>query len=467
MSQGTQTTSHTGKRRGSRGVVVVASMMLFSMFFGAGNLIIPPVLGASASEHFGPAVLGFLCSGVLLPVLAVLSIAVTGRDAQDLASRGGKVFGIVFTVLVYLSIGAFYGLPRTAAVSFSMTVTPNLGWDSWGATAAFAAVFFLVTLALAFDPNGIVDKLGKFLTPALIVLLVVLVAMGLASLHGTPGPVGEDFVQAPAVGGFVHGYLTMDSLAALAFGLVVVNSLVEKGVPKGPALVRGVSLSGVAAGVLLGAVYVGLGMIGRRMPDGQGFSDGASLLASAAQQTMGTAGTVVFGLIVLLACLTTSVGLLGATSGYFAKLVPAVSYRWWAVIFTVIAFFVSTLGLETVISIAAPIVGFLYPAAMTLILLTLLEPLTRRRLNLTFVLALAVAILWAALMTLDSLGVAGAGALISWSPGYAQQMGWALPTLAAAILGLVLDLVRGVPRTTAIGGETHAESLEREAAARS
>lgn len=440
---------------GRGGVLVVTSMMLFSMFFGAGNLIFPPVLGVGAGENFGAAILGFLSSGVLLPVLAVLAIALTGRDVQDLARRGGRAFGLLFPVLVYLSIGAFYALPRTATVSFSTAVTPLFGWDSWGSTATFSAVFFLVTFALAFDPNGIVDKLGKWLTPALIALLVVLVLTSMLALHGHPGPAEQEYSSHAFAGGFVNGYLTMDSLAALAFGIVVVSSLRTKGVPTGPSLVRGVSLAGLAAGLLLALVYVGLGLIGHRMPQGSSYSDGAALLAAAARQVLGPVGAVVFALIVILACLTTSVGLLGATSDYFAKVVPGVSYRWWAVVFTVVAFLVSTLGLETVIAIAGPIVGFLYPAGMTLILLTLvealIEPLLGRRLHLAFVLALAVAVLWAALMTLDSLGWAtdGVRPLIRWSPGYAQDLGWALPTLAATVLGGSLDLVRGHRRAVA------------------
>lgn len=444
-------------------VIVVAAMMLFSMFFGAGNLIFPPILGATAGENFVPAVLGFLSSGVLLPVLAVLAIAITGRDVQDLATRGGRIFGIVFPVLVYLSIGAFYALPRTATVSFSTTITPNFGWDSWGATAIFSAVFFIITLALAFDPNGIVDKLGKFLTPALLILLAVLVILGITHLGAQPGPAGAEYATHPYVSGFLEGYLTMDSLAALAFGIVVVSALRDKGLPTGPTLVRGVSISGILAGVLLAAVYVGLGVIGHRIPDAQSFSDGAALLSAAAEQTMGRPGAVVFGLVVLLACLTTSVGLLGATSEFFAKLIPALSYRGWAIVFTIIAFLVSTMGLQTVIKIAGPIVGFLYPAAITLILLTLLEPLLRRRLNLTYVFSLTVAIVWSALMSLNSLGWGSSWIepLIGWAPGHTQDLGWFFPTLAAAVVGYVIDLARGAQKAVPVGGETHAEAEER------
>lgn len=211
------------------------------------------------------------------------------------------------------------------------------------------------------------------------------------------------------------------------------------------------SAAGLIAGALLAAVYVGLALVGARIEDGTSYPDGATLLSAAAEQTMGRAGMVVFGLIVLLACLTTAVGLLGATSEYFSRLAPAIPYRWWVTSFSLIALVVSTLGLESVIAIAVPIIGFLYPAAITLVGLALAEAVLgrglRRPLSWTYVLALAVATAWSALMTAAGLGWGASWItpLIGWSPGHAQQLGWFLPTVAAALAGLGIDLI-GAPR---------------------
>lgn len=444
-------------------IIAIAAMMLFSMFFGAGNLIIPPIVGVESGEHFLPAILGFISTGVLLPVLAVIAVAITGNDVQDLARRGGRIFGLIFPILAYLSIGAFYALPRTATVSFSSAVTPVFGWESTGAAAGFSAVFFIIAFLMCLDPNGLVDKLGKYLTPALLVLLAILIVLAIFTMdHGT-GQASGDYATHAGATGFVNGYLTMDSIAALAFGILVVSALRHKGMPAGPKLVRGVGLSAIIAGVFLGVIYLGLGYIGNFIPNGSGYQDGAALLADAAAQTMRTPGTIVFGLIVLLACLSTAVGLLGATSEYFHKMVPKVSYRAWLVIFCLISFAVSTTGLETVLAIAAPIVGFLYPPAITLILLTLIEPLVRRRLHWTFVLALAVATIWAALMTLASLNVGASliTPLIGWSPGHSQDLGWFLPTLIAAVIGAILDLAGGARKGVPLGGESISEAEAR------
>ncbi|MCT1368092.1 MULTISPECIES: branched-chain amino acid transport system II carrier protein [Kocuria] len=457
--------AHTAQEPKSKSgwVIAIAAMMLFSMFFGAGNLIIPPIVGVESGEHFVPAIIGFISTGVLLPVLAVIAVAITGNDVQDLARRGGRIFGLIFPILAYLSIGAFYALPRTATVSFSSAVTPVFGWESTGAAAGFSAVFFIVAFLMCLDPNGLVDKLGKYLTPALLILLAVLIILGIFTIDHHTGQASGDYATHAGPAGFVNGYLTMDSIAALAFGILVVSALRHKGLPAGPKLVRGVGLSAIIAGAFLGLIYLGLGYIGNFIPNGAGYQDGAALLADAASQTMGTPGTVVFGLIVLLACLSTAVGLLGATSEYFNKLVPKVSYRAWLVIFCLISFAVSTTGLETVLAIAGPIVGFLYPPAITLILLTLIEPLIRRRLHWSYILALTVATLWAALMTLSSLNVGTdlITTLIGWSPGHAQDLGWFVPTVVAAVIGVVMDLAGGARKGVPLGGETVSEAEAR------
>ncbi|MBN9644215.1 branched-chain amino acid transport system II carrier protein [Corynebacterium mendelii] len=440
--------------------VTIAALMLFSMFFGAGNLIFPPMLGAEAGTSFAPAITGFLLAGVALPVISVIAVAITGNDIYDLAHRGGKIFGLMFPVLVYLAIGAFYALPRTAVVSFSTAVTPITGYDSTTAAVIFAAVYFAIALALAFDPSGLVDKLGKYLTPCLLALLVVLVVLSMVNLPGNPGEVSGVYTDHPMSAGLIKGYMTMDSLAALAFGIMIVSSLRYKGVPNGPVLVRGVGAAAIIAGALLAVIYVGLGMIGQKVDNPGAFPDGAALLTHAAQTTMGTPGMIVFGLIVLLACLSTAAGLIGATSEFFHRIVPSVSYRTWAVVFALISLGVSTLGLQQVLAIAGPIIGFLYPAAITLVFLTLIEPVFRRKLYWAFRIALFVAVVWSALMTALSLDIAPGiiSPIIDWSPAHEQDLGWVVPSLVGAAAGYVLDLVLRPVRAVPVGGEHQLEA---------
>lgn len=425
--------------------VLVTALMLFSMFFGAGNLIFPPMLGAEAGTNFTPAMVGFLATGVLMPILAVIALAVTGLDLHDLAGRGGRIFAFLFPPLVYLSIGALYALPRTGTVSYAIALEPHLGAGGMMPTLIFSAVFFGLSYVLAMNPNGIVDALGKYLTPALVALLAVLFIMGFLTLRTPAASPTEDFATGAFASGFVNGYMTMDSLAALAFGIIVIASLQEKGITARGDLLRGVAIAGAIAGFLLALVYVGLGYIGGHIENGQSYKDGATLLAEAARQTMGGAGALVFGLIVLLACLTTSVGLIGATSSFFAKLVPAVSYRTWAILFTCIAFVLASFGLEGLMSFAIPVITTLYPPALTLVVLALVEAALRASwMNYTHRFALTVSVFWALCMTLSAqgLGTEIIEPLISWSPAHTYQLGWITPTLVAAFIGGILDLTR-------------------------
>lgn len=449
--------SPTVKKKGTGAAVAVAMLMLFSMFFGAGNLIFPPILGASSGDGFSPAISGFLITGVALPVITVIAVAITGKDVQELAARGGKIFGLAFPVAVYLALGAAYALPRTAVVSYSSAVTPVTGFDGPVSSAIFAVIFFSIALALAFDPTGIVDRLGKYLTPALLVLLTVLIVLSVTGLKGEPPAASGDYADNPLAAGLIEGYMTMDSLAAMAFGIVVLNSLRQKGINYGPSLVRGVATSAIGAGVVLVAVYVGLGLVGQIFPGSENYTDGAALLSDAARSTMGFPGVILFGGIVLLACLTTAAGLIGATCEFFHKIIPSVSYRTWAIFFAAASVVVSTLGLDVVLSIAAPIIGFLYPIAITLVAITIIEPLLGRKLHWAFRISLTVVTVWAALMTAEDMG-ADVSPLIGWSPGHDLQLGWMIPTAVAIVVGIIVDFVVRPDRAVPIGGEQQIEA---------
>lgn len=447
-----QTVNDASGQRSSSAVLIATSLTLFSMFFGAGNLIFPPIMGASAGTNVAPAMIGFLIGGVALPVISIITITLSGTDMRDLVNRAGKSFGLVFSVMVYLSIGAFYALPRTGAVSFSTAVAPIIGTKSLTASILFSLVFFGVAFYLCWNPGTIIDSLGKVLTPILLGLLVLLVFLCLASLPAShDAPTGE-YSATPLAAGLLEGYMTMDSIAALAFGIIVVTSLGHTGGGIGAKVVRRTSTAAIIAGSLLAVVYVGLGLIGHVIPNAQSYGDGATLLADAAQMTMGWPGQIVFGLIVLTACMTTAVGLIAATSEFFHRLLPAISYRTWMIAFTIISFALASAGLDSVLAIAVPIITFLYPIAITVVFITIAtHPLRLTTPALwTFRLGSWMAAAWSAATTLAHVGVAteGISSVLMWSPLQANQLGWILPTLIAALIGACID-VAAMRRTAA------------------
>lgn len=436
--------------RGTSGngmTIAITSLALFSMFFGAGNLIFPPMLAVEAGDNFWPAILGFLGTGALLPVLAVIAIAMAGANVRDLAQRAGTVFGVIFPILAYLSIGAFYALPRTGAVSMETAISPLFGVEGTAAYAIYNIIFFGVALALSWNPIRIMDTLGRFLVPALVVLLIVMIAVSLTRWDAEPSAPSEAYTDGAFTTGLLEGYLTMDSIAALAFAIVVISTLQNKGY-QGRQLVNSTIIAGVGAGLMLALIYLGLAGVGRVLPNGAEFENGAGLLASAANQTMGMAGQIIFSLVVILACLTTAVGLITATSEYFSEQFAG-PYRMWAVIFTVWSMIFATQGLSFIMTIAAPVIGFLYPPAIALILVTLIEPAFRSRTRFTWALILPVwtAVIYSLIETFINLGWA-ANALepiVSWTPLFGAGLGWVVPVAVTFIVGLVIDFMNPKP----------------------
>lgn len=449
--------------------IVIASLMLFSMFFGAGNLIFPPMVGVSAGTNFWPAVLGFLAAGVLLPVLAIVAVAISGRSVRDLSSNGGVLFGLVFSVMAYLAIGAFYALPRTGAVSMETAITPLLGWEGTMANGIFNIVFFLIALFLAWRPNTIIDTLGKFLTPALVGLLIILIALASISNGRDPQVPTEDYASSPMVTGLFEGYNTMDAIAGLAFSIVIVGSLRSKGFKTKKSLVNGTITAALVAGALLAAIYLGLAWVGQTIPNGQSYESGAPLLADAANLTMGTIGQAVFSAIVILACMTTAVGLITSTSAFFEMLIPKVKYHVWACLFTALSILFAFQGLDTVLSIAVPFITFLYPPAISLIALTLIQPMVKKSVVFywTYRLALWISVLWSALSVIatQGWGTEALDPLLSLAPGQSVDLGWIVPTAIAAVIGLVIDIATKAGEKHAAANPPAEESTEADALA--
>ncbi|MEJ5920171.1 branched-chain amino acid transport system II carrier protein [Corynebacterium sp. H78] len=425
--------------------ILVIGLMLFAMFFGAGNLIFPPQLGVEAGTNYVPAIAGFLSTGVLLPMLAVIAVAVSGNGIVDIATRAGKVFGLVFSIAVYLSIGALYAIPRTASVAFETGAAGLVGTDSALALFLFTAIFFAVSLWLSIRPSGIVDSIGQWLTPVLLILIVALVIVGTMTLTGTPGAPTEKWADAPYTTGFLEGYLTMDSLAALVFGIVVISSLRRQGITGQSKVVTSAISAGVIAVILLGAVYLGLGQLGQGVEGS--YDNGARLLADVATQSFGSAGAWLFAGIVLLACLTTAVGLITATAEFFGELVPKVGYNGWAIIFTLAGLFMANLGLNTIIGIAIPLNVFLYPAAMTLVFITLIQAASKFKFVWSYRVPVAVAMAFAVLdlaRTID-FDVAEYVPALAKVPLYEQSLSWVLPTVVAFIVCFFIDRSKGLP----------------------
>ncbi len=421
--------------------MVLVSFMLFSLFFGAGNLIFPPFLGQSAGSATPVAMLGFLITAVVLPVLGV--IAVAEFDGLDkLASKVDARFAMVFTVLIYLSIGPGLGIPRAASVPFEMAISPYLPQGSSFRLymLAYSLVFFLIAGWLALTPNKLVDRIGRFLTPSLLTLLVLLFVCFVA--NGTSGiaqPTGM-YQEGAFVKGFLEGYNTMDTIAALNFGLVIATTLRSMQVKEKKSVMSYTVKAGIAAGSILSVIYVMLSFMGMKSSAVYELKDnGAWTLRCIVQQLFGEAGALLLAAIFTLACLTTCVGLITSISQYFSGLTKRVSYRGWVLMITGFSFAVCNQGLNVILSISVPVLNAIYPVSIVLIVLGLLDKKLKGS-RLVYPCTIGVVAVVSVIYAVDQL-VAPESFFCPWLPLYTYGMGWVPVALVTALLSLVLEKV--------------------------
>lgn len=355
--------------------MLLVSFMLFSLFFGAGNLIFPPFLGQNAGEQMPMAIIGFLITAVILPVLGVIVVA-EFNGLEKLARKVNPKFAIVFTVLIYLSIGPGLGIPRAASVPFEMAIAPYLPESAAFGKYMFlySMVFFLIAGWLALTPNKLVDRIGRFLTPSLLLLLGVLFFSFL--LRGKTGtaPAQASYEGGAMVKGFLEGYQTMDTIAALNFGLVIATTLRNMNVKNKKEVMHYTVKAGIAAGSILAGIYLMLSYMGMKSSAVYPIQgNGAWTLRCIVYQLFGEFGSVFLAAIFTLACLTTCVGLITSISQYFSTLIPGITYRKWAVLIVGFSFIVCNQGLTTILSISVPVLNAIYPISIVLIVLGLFD----------------------------------------------------------------------------------------------
>ena len=302
--------------------MMVISFMLFSLFFGAGNLIFPPFLGQNAGEHTFTAMAGFLLTAVVLPVLGVIFVA--RFDGLDkLSGKAGKRFAFIFTVLIYLSIGPGLGIPRAASVPFEMAVSPYLPNDAnrtlW--MVLYSALFFLVALWLCLNPGKLVQRIGRVLTPSLLILLVLLFISFVTKGNVNVAPALDSYQSSAFLKGFTEGYNTMNTIAALNFGLVISTTLVSFGLNERKDRITHTVYAGIFAGSILAIVYMMLSYMGMCSSGVYAVQEnGAWTLRCIVQQVFGDGGAILLAAIFTLACLTTCVGLINSISQFFSIL---------------------------------------------------------------------------------------------------------------------------------------------------
>ncbi len=421
-------------------------LMLFALFFGAGNLIFPAFLGQQAGENWFSAMLGFLLTGAGLPLLGVIAIGYSNsRDVQVLASRVTPLYGILFASALYLAIGPLFATPRTATVSFEIGVVPYISEENKTlGLALFSLFFFGVAYWLSLSPGKLVGRIGKILTPALLVTIAIL--MGYAALN----PMGAltvpqgDFAIRPFAKGILEGYGTMDALASLVFAIIVIDAVRAMGVDNRAELLRTTTIAGLVAASCLAVVYLMIGYMGATSVAGLGMQEnGAAVLSKTAQYYFGNGGNILLSVIVFLACLSTAIGLIVANAEFFNRLCPGISYKTFVTIFTLVSMGFANKGLAGIISFSIPVLMLLYPLTVVIILLAFLHNLFgggRIVYICTIFFTLIVGVL-DAYKAAFGFSDETAAAINNALPLYDIGLGWVVPAVVGFILGCILNAV--------------------------
>ncbi len=421
---------------------VLMGLTLFSMFFGAGNLIVSPFLAYEAGRVTWPAMAGFCISAIGFPILGVIAVVKSG-GLETLTRRVSPWFSHVFVMLAYLSIGPGLAIPRNSVTSFEMAVLPFVGENAPVAVLqlVYSAVFFLVAVVVALKPEKLSDRLGKVMTPILLTLIVVVFAGCIFSPYRQYGPVTGSYQSHGTIQGFLTGYLTMDAIAALNFGFIIALNIRTKGVDGDRQVVGETVWAGWIAGALLLVVYCALAHIGGVAGGAfQGATNGARTLTGMVRLLFGRTGNVLLAVIFVIACLNTCIGLLTCCSDYFHKLLPKIPYKIWVIFFAVGSLVVANVGLDNLLAVSVPILGAIYPVCILLILLGIFQKWIGR-FPAIYPVSVAFTGIVSVLSEMKSLG---------WCPVFlakglkllplsAQGLPWVIPAVVGILLGILLS----------------------------
>lgn len=358
--------------------ITTVGFALFAMFFGAGNLILPPLIGLSTGSDWGEALIGFFISAIAAPFLGILVVTKSGTSFTDLGKKVHPVLIDILAVLIILCIGPLVAIPRTGATTFEVGISPSFPQLS---NVVFAIIFFVIVWVLSIFRTKIVNVIGKFLTPVLLLSLFALIVLG--ALYPVKPIIGEaiaEFYPPKAFTvGFTEGYQTLDVLASVVFAGIIISAVVSDGYTSVRDRVKITISAGMISTLALLLIYGGLIYLGAS----SNYLEATGVVSSEISRTdlllhistsiLGKTGTFVMAVAIALACLTTAIALTSATGSIFEKMSKGrIPYKLGVSLCTIISAFISVNSVDSIINYAINILLFVYPIVFTLILYILL-----------------------------------------------------------------------------------------------
>lgn len=420
------------------------SIMLFGLLFGSGNLIFPPMLGNQSASSTVVALLGFVVTAVLFPVLGILAVSKT-NGIGNLGKRVGPLFAIVYPAVLFLAIGPGIAIPRNGSLAFEMSVAPYIAEGSSLIIfrLIYTTIFFGLAYYLSSTPGKMVDRIGRGITPALFVLIILFFVGSVFNLPTAVGAPTADY-QNPFVTGILEGYNTMDILAALNYGLVIALTIKRFNVKDEKSIIKYSSQAGLVAGLILLVVYSMLAYVGMITSAGnQGVANGGTILFNITNTVFGSFGSIILILIFTLACLTTAVGLVTSVSEYFTDLTNnKVTYKQWITIYTIISFVLANFGLNSILKFSVPILVTIYPTAIVLIVMALLQDIFQFN-QFTYKGTIYMTLFISVIAGFEEAGIQLPllSNISAQLPLYAEGLEWLVPSFTTLILLTILSKV--------------------------
>ena len=423
----------------------LTGLLLFGIFFGAGNLIFPPTLGAQSGEQFLPAIAGFVFSGVGIAVLTLIIGTLNPKGyIYEISKKISPLFATIYLAALYLSIGPFFAIPRTATTSYAVGISPLLAEADKGlGLIVFTLIYFVAAYLIALNPSKILDRIGRILTPVFAFLIIILVILG-AFKYGANAPqTATEAYQISAFGaGFLEGYNTLDALASVAFSVIAVQTLKQLGFTSKKEYISTIWVVGIVVALGFSALYIGLGFLGNHFPvteeSMKGGTPGVYILSQATQEIFGSTAQLFLAAMVTVTCFTTTVGLIVSTAEFFNGRFPQIGYKIYATVFTLIGFAIANLGLDAIIKYSVPVLVILYPITITIVMIVIVNkfvPLSKPGMQLTMGLVTAIAVTG---VLASSFEITTLTNLINSLPFANASLPWLVPAIIGILLSLVL-----------------------------
>ena len=419
--------------------IVALGFMTFALFIGAGNIIFPPIVAQQAGEHVWLAAFGFLITAVGLPVITIIALSRVEGSIQILSSPLGKIASLILTITCYLTVGPLFATPRTATVSYEIGFSSYLGTSS-SSLLIYSAIYFSVVTLISLYPNKILDTVGYVLSPLKILSLTILGIAAMMIPTGFVPPAINNYIDSPVSEGFVNGYLTMDTLGALVFGIVIIQAIRSRGVSNPKLITRYAVIASIISGIGLTVVYLSLFKLGLGSHEvAANASNGAVILHAYVQHAFGDLGSIFLSAMIFIACMVTAIGLTCACAEYFSS-ITKIGYKVWVFILIGFSFIISNLGLTKLIAFSVPVLSAIYPPASVVIMLSfgwkffnhprrVIAPVT------------AVSLVFG---IVDGLKVANFELpyALTHLPLAEQNLAWLIPSLVVFVIAFVIDKVK-------------------------